>query len=156
MRAALDAFGARTFEDVGVGEIARTAGVTVGALYHHFGSKIGLYDLVRGDVERRVLDRIEGAAAVRPVASPADLAEVLLVGFDALVEGGFARLLCDPHLERADDPVVRFAASALPQPGVGALVVAAWRAALGMAVDGSDVGAAAARAAFASAFAAGA
>jgi AcrR family transcriptional regulator len=38
-------------------------GSPTGALYHHFGSKLGLYDLMRDDVERRLLDRMEGAIA---------------------------------------------------------------------------------------------
>ena len=93
MQEALAAFGARGYDAVGVTELAASAGVTIGSLYHHFGSKAGLYDLVRTDVERRVLDRMEGAAAVRDAHEPAGLAVVLLVGYDYLVGSGFARLL---------------------------------------------------------------
>jgi hypothetical protein len=50
---------------VTVGEIAAGAGVTTGPLYHHFGSKLGLYAFVRDEAERRLLDRMEGAAAAR-------------------------------------------------------------------------------------------
>jgi AcrR family transcriptional regulator len=35
------------FEAVNVTELAAKAGVTTGALYHHFGSKLGLYTLIR-------------------------------------------------------------------------------------------------------------
>ena len=63
--AALEAFGARGYEAVGVAELARAAETTTGPLYHHFGSKLGLYDVIRTDVERRVLDRMEGAVEVR-------------------------------------------------------------------------------------------
>jgi AcrR family transcriptional regulator len=59
--AAVKQFGERPFDDVTVGELAAAANVTTGALYHHFGSKLGLYDFVRDDVERRLLDRMEGA-----------------------------------------------------------------------------------------------
>ena len=97
MQEALAAFGARGYDAVGVTELAASAGVTIGSLYHHFGSKAGLYDLVRTDVERRVLDRMEGAAAVRDAHEPAGLAVVLLVGYDYLVGSGFARLLAEPR-----------------------------------------------------------
>ena len=59
-------FGARPFDEVTVGELAAAADVTTGALYHHFGSKLGLYAFVRDDVERRLLDRMEGAIAASP------------------------------------------------------------------------------------------
>ncbi len=43
--------------------MSAAAEVTTGALYHHFGSKLGLYTFVRDDVERRLLDRMEGAVS---------------------------------------------------------------------------------------------
>ena len=67
--AAVRAFGARAFDEVTVGELAAEAGGDDGALYHHFESKLGLYVFVRQDVERRLLDRMEGAAA-RPAERP--------------------------------------------------------------------------------------
>ena len=67
--AAVKEFGARPFEEVTVGELAAAAKVTTGALYHHFGSKLGLYAFVREDVERRLLDRMEGAIAASAPAS---------------------------------------------------------------------------------------
>ena len=60
---AVKEFGARPFDEVTVAELATAAKVTTGALYHHFGSKLGLYAFVREDVERRLLDRMEGAVA---------------------------------------------------------------------------------------------
>jgi AcrR family transcriptional regulator len=46
-----------------VTDIARDAGATTGALYHHFGSKAGLFATLREEMERRVRDRMEGAFA---------------------------------------------------------------------------------------------
>jgi len=43
--------------------VAAAAGVTTGSLYDHFGSEAGLYGFVRQEAERRLLDRMEGAAA---------------------------------------------------------------------------------------------
>jgi AcrR family transcriptional regulator len=130
---ALAEFGARGFADVGVTELARGADVTIGSLYHHFGSKIGLYTVVREDVERRLLDRMEGAVAMRP----ADLGDVLLVGFDYLVRTGYARLLSEPHPERPADPVEAFLSAQADRDGmpVGRIMIAAWRAALDAAAQ---------------------
>jgi AcrR family transcriptional regulator len=130
---ALAEFGAHGYAAVGVGGLAELAGVTIGSLYHHFGSKNGIYTAVREDVERRVLDRMEGAAAVRPN----DPGAVLLVGFDYLVGAGFARLLAEPHPERATDPVGGFLSALADHDSVpvGRILLAAWREALAAAVD---------------------
>ena len=137
---ALTEFGARGYADVGVTELARGADVTIGSLYHHFGSKTGLYSVVRDDVERRVLDRMEGAAAV----APDDLGGVLLVGFDYLVRAGYTRLLAEPHPERDGDPIEDFLAYRDGTP-VNRIVIAAWRAALLSAADDPDAARAALR-----------
>lgn len=127
---ALLEFGLRGYEAVGVTEIAAAAGVTVGSLYHHFGSKPGLYAVVRTDVERRLLDRMEGAWAARP-----DLAESLGIGFDYVVRSGFSRLLAEVQVERDDDPVEEFLTARADVNGypVGQLLGAAWRSALQLA-----------------------
>ena len=129
---ALAEFARRDYEDVGVTEVAAAAGVTVGSLYHHFGSKAALYDLVRHDVERRLLDRMEGAWDAAP-----DLGRTLGVGFDHVVRVGFVRLLAVPHPDRASDPVETFLAARLDTGGlpVGRLLAATWRAALTAALD---------------------
>lgn len=127
---ALREFALRGYEDVGVTEIAVAAGVTVGSLYHHFGSKFGLYELVRTDIERRLIDRMEGAWAAKP-----DLAGALGVGFDYVVRAGFTRLLAEAHAERDGDPVEEFLsvhANAGTFP-VAKLLAAAWRTALELA-----------------------
>ncbi len=130
MQEALRLFGTRGYADVGVGELAEQAGVTTGSLYHHFGGKPGLYAMVRTDVERRLLDRLEGAAA----AAPADLARALLVGFDYLVDGGFARMLSEARPGGDPDPVEEFLARELAGDGVpvARVLAASWRAALGL------------------------
>ena len=145
--AALDLFGAEGYAPVGVGAIAARAEVTTGSLYHHFGSKAGLYRLVRADVEQRVLDRLEGAASSRGVAAVADLAPVLLVGFDYLVRSGSARLLGEgsPDIEgdAQPDPIETMLNRLIGNDGaaIGALVAAAWRAALLRASEGPEAAA---------------
>jgi AcrR family transcriptional regulator len=134
--AALDAFGARGYEGVAVAELARAAETTTGPLYHHFGSKLGLYDLVRADVERRVTDRMEGA-----IAASGDVTAALVVAFDYAQRAGFLRLLGEPHPERAADPVAALLDDHVEAP-LGALLAAAWRAALLASAGGTEPAAA--------------
>jgi len=143
--AGLELFGAHGFSAVAVTTIAERAGVTTGSLYHHFGSKAGLYQLVRGDVEQRVLDRFEGAAAERSVRGPADLAPILLVGYDYLVRSGYPRLLGETppqdrdEVDRTDAIEERIARLVNDDHApLAALVAAAWRAALWHASAGPD------------------
>ena len=130
---ALTEFGSRGYDAVAVHELAALADVTIGSLYHHFGNKLGLYDTVRADIERRLLDRMEGA-----VEAGAGIATTLLIGFDYLVRSGFTRLLSEPHPERTQDLIADFVARQADHGGrpVGRLVLAAWRAALSEAATG--------------------
>jgi AcrR family transcriptional regulator len=60
MTAAEEVFGEGQAEDVTVEELAERAGVAVGSLYNHFGSKAGLLAAVVEralDVDRRFMDR---------------------------------------------------------------------------------------------------
>ena len=131
--AALDAFGRDGFAAVSVADLARAADTTTGPLYRHFESKLGLYALVRGDVERRVLDRWRAARRGgraggrprrrvrlrRPRGVPADARRT------------------DPG--GGEDPVAALLTERLaPAPApLGAMLAAAWRAALAAAADGA-------------------
>jgi AcrR family transcriptional regulator len=132
---ALEEFGRRGYADVGVAELAEQAGVTTGSLYHHFGSKLGLYAVARAEAERRLLDRMEGAAAARAAeGAAAALRAALLVGFDFVVAQEFARLLGEAHPDREPlaDPVARLAAGLLDggRTPIARMIAAAWREAL--------------------------
>jgi AcrR family transcriptional regulator len=132
--AALDAFGRHGYAAVSVADLARAADTTTGPLYHHFESKLGLYAFVREDVERRVLDRLEGALAVG--AEPVD---ALVVGFDYAARAGFVRMLSEPHPDGRADPVAALLTERLadaPEP-LGAMLAAAWRAALAASASGA-------------------
>lgn len=140
--AAVRAFGAQTFEAVSVGDLAAEANVTTGALYHHFGSKLGLYEFVRHDVEQRLIDRMEGAASTLADGEP--LGVVLGVGFDFAVRMSFQRILGEPPAAAEGDVLVDLldALVAPAAPPLGRLLAAAWRAAVLATCDGGDVDAA--------------
>jgi AcrR family transcriptional regulator len=138
---AVDEFGARSFDDVTVGELAAAANVTTGALYHHFGSKLGLYLFVRDDVEQRLLDRMEGAVAARGESDrSAAVKAALLVGFDFAVREGFLRLLGEPPAGARTDRLTEILSDVTDSasPLLGRVLAAAWRAALTAVADGSD------------------
>jgi AcrR family transcriptional regulator len=140
--AAVKEFGARPFDEVTVAELAAAAKVTTGALYHHFGSKLGLYAFVREDVERRLLDRMEGAVAASGPESDRSVAvrSALLVGLDFAVREGFLRILGDPPAGTEHDPLAEMLSrSAVPAaPLLGQVLAAAWRAALAAIAEGAE------------------
>lgn len=136
---AILSFGEAGYEAVNVVDLARAAGVTTGAIYHHFGSKLELYRIVREEIERRVVDRMEGAAAVFDDTREA-ICAALIVGFDAAVKFQSCRLLCEPNPSTGDDLVVQTLSGMngeLPE-GVPAILAAGWRAALGNVANGMD------------------
>jgi AcrR family transcriptional regulator len=140
--AAVKEFGARPFDEVTVGELAAAAKVTTGALYHHFGSKLGLYVFVREDVERRLLDRMEGAVAASGSGADRSAAvrAALLVGFDFAVREGFLRLLGDPPAGAEGDRLAQVlsASTTAASPVLGRVLAAAWRAALAAVAEGAE------------------
>ena len=130
VEAAVHQFGTAGYDAVNVVELASKAGVTTGSLYHHFGSKLGLYLVVRNEMERRIVERMEGAAAAVP--GPGAARAALLVAFDAAVRFGVCRILAEPVPVEAEDPVETVLRSLVPRrlAAGGAVLAAAWRAAL--------------------------
>jgi AcrR family transcriptional regulator len=85
-RAVLIAEGRRLFADrgyagVGTEEIVRAAGVTRGALYHHFDGKEDLFRAAYEDVERELVERVAAAAT-----AAGDPLEVLHAGVQAFLD----------------------------------------------------------------------
>lgn len=64
--AARELFTTRGYQAVPAEEITRTAGVTRGALYHHFGDKQGLFRAVVEEVEREITAEVESALEQAP------------------------------------------------------------------------------------------
>jgi AcrR family transcriptional regulator len=59
---ARELFAQRGYADVGTEEIVRAAGVTRGALYHHFAGKQELFEAVYEEVERELVQEIAQSA----------------------------------------------------------------------------------------------
>ena len=129
---AVSLFGARPFDEVTVGELAAAAEVTTGAIYHHFGSKLGLYTFVRADVEQRLLDRLEGALAA--------ISAALEVGFDFAVRESFLRILGAAPMESGVDRVAQVLGESVEpaSPVLGRLLAAAWREAVTSVAEGAS------------------
>ncbi len=139
LSAAIAQFEDQGFDAASVTEIARRAGATTGAIYHHFGSKLGLFEVVRQEMERRVRDRMEGAWSAVGGGWPG-VAAALLVGFDAAVHFKAARILSDPTAPTEQDVVrqtLRTLATGAPSLAPE-LLIGAWRAALTTVAEGSS------------------
>lgn len=84
-------WGERGYAEVGTPEIATTAGVTRGAMYHQFADKAALFLAVVEVVEQDVMARMASMVAAAGAASPADA----------------IRAAVDAWLEVSGDPEVR-------------------------------------------------
>jgi AcrR family transcriptional regulator len=91
VEAAHDLFMERDYEQVSTEQILERSGVSRGALYHHFPTKLDLFRAVFIASERRVIDRIAARTAV-----PASPFESLL----ALVKGYMRAAESDDELRR--------------------------------------------------------
>ena len=92
--AARPLFGQRGYAGVGTEEIVRAAGVTRGALYHHFEGKEGLFIAVFEAVEQELLDQIAARVAADAVASPLGALETgLAVMLDTAVDTELAQIV---------------------------------------------------------------
>lgn len=117
--------------------IAKDAGLTTGSLYHHFESKLRLFLILRQEMERRIRDRMEGAAAGAGGDWPGVVA-ALLVGFDAAVRFRAARILSEtaaPLDEDLIEATLMGLGGAAP-PAAARILAAAWRGALAAAAEG--------------------
>jgi AcrR family transcriptional regulator len=144
IEAAIHQFELAGYEAVNVVDLAAKASVTTGALYHHFDSKLGLYLVVREEMEKRIVERMEGAAAASGGRGRRAVRVALLVAFDAAVRFTVCRILGEqPPVER-DDPVAAVLRPMLTKrlAPAASMLAAAWRAALLAVADGTPASAA--------------
>jgi AcrR family transcriptional regulator len=84
-------FAQRGYAAVGTEEIVRAAGVTRGALYHHFAGKKQLFAAVYEEVERQLVERIAASA----MSSAGDPLQALHAGAQAFLDASE-----DPAVQR--------------------------------------------------------
>lgn len=92
-------FGTSGFAATSVEDIARTARVTTGALYHHFPTKAAVFEAVFEQVHADLLK-----ASIQAAAGAADAIELLAAGF-----GAFLDKVLEPEVQRiiiTDAPAV--------------------------------------------------
>lgn len=142
-RARLLEVGVARFQELGyeranVTDIARDAGVTTGSLYHHFKNKLGLYVVIRDEMETRMTERMEGASAALSGAGRPAVQAALEVAFDAAVRFGVTRILAEPRPDQRPDSIASLLGELLPRSArpASAMLAAAWRCALLSVADG--------------------
>lgn len=81
VRAARELFAERGFAATSTNEVVERAGVTRGALYHHFGAKEDLFEAVYEDVETGVVEQVVAA-----LASATGPVEQLAAGMEAFLD----------------------------------------------------------------------
>ncbi|HEY7076226.1 MAG TPA: TetR/AcrR family transcriptional regulator [Solirubrobacteraceae bacterium] len=91
LAAARASFGRKGYAQTSVDEIAAAAGVTKGAVYHHFDGKQALFRAVHAEVEADALARATGAGD--PAAPPIDLIVTQLNAYlDAALDDEIRRI----------------------------------------------------------------
>ena len=83
--AARELFGRQGFASTSVEEVADAAGVTTGALYHHFPTKAALFESVFIDLHSELFQRAAKAASTAPTAKAA-----VVEGFEAFLDAVLA------------------------------------------------------------------
>jgi AcrR family transcriptional regulator len=83
VQAARELFTERPYADVGTEEIVRAAGVTRGALYHHFGGKSGLLDAAYEQLEAESTERVARIVLGSDLHSPL---EAMKAGVEAFLD----------------------------------------------------------------------
>lgn len=96
LRFSLEAFCQEGFESIHISELAQQAQVTTGTVYHHFGSKLGLYEVICTEIEQRIVDRME-AVADEYETQTAALKAALTAGINFAYKKQFCRVLGEKH-----------------------------------------------------------
>lgn len=90
---AAELFTHRGFAEVSLDDVARAAGVTRGAVYHHYRNKTGLFEAVAARLQQGVAEAVVAAAE----AAGADPVDQLRAGshafLDAITSGAAVRIL---------------------------------------------------------------
>jgi AcrR family transcriptional regulator len=144
IRVGIRQFSQKSYDEVDVDSVAAEAGVTVGSLYHHFQSKKEFYGVLRDDITRRVLDRMEAVAESFGIRQPhlprQALKGALMAAYDGVLRIQAGKLLTEPDPRGGEDAIATLLGELAAQDGMaaagtlGVLLAAALRAALTQAL----------------------
>src|SRR5690554_1484180 len=87
------AFAERGYADVSLDEVAASASVTRGAVYHHYGSKRGLFAAVASALQGDVASAVVAGAQNAGAGADAQLRAGSHAFLDAVTTGAAARVL---------------------------------------------------------------
>jgi AcrR family transcriptional regulator len=130
VRVARDLFARRGYNDVSTEEIVRRAGVTRGALYHHFRDKRDLFQAVVEEIEQEVMQKVaETALAMddpweQQTAAPSVLGLAVWREIEAkyglaLVESGLRTVMDSGYIEKQPvEPLAHLLLGALTEGGL--------------------------------------
>ncbi|WP_421385326.1 TetR/AcrR family transcriptional regulator [Bacillus salacetis] len=131
IQAALEAFSQNNFKDVKISTLAAKADMTTGAVYHHFGSKLKLYQVIRKEMEQRIVDRMEGAASLFEVPEES-LKAALLTGLDFVEKQKAYKIFSEEPQSRDIDKVEDFIRGFRKEADIPfeILIISSWRSIL--------------------------
>ncbi|RXZ83193.1 TetR/AcrR family transcriptional regulator [Paenibacillaceae bacterium] len=121
------------YEQVEVDRVAAEAGVTIGSLYHHFKSKKVFFGVIRDDLTKRIIDRMEAAAEALPEQA---LQAALLAAYDGVLRIKAGKILTAAPPSDEPDHIVQYLSSIALNQGyeeasaLGVILGAALKAAL--------------------------
>jgi AcrR family transcriptional regulator len=99
IRAARRAFAEQGYSNASMDELTAEAGLTRGALYHHFGDKKGLFEAVAGEIDAEMASKLKAISAVARTSWEAFVLENI----------GYLEMALDPEVQRIilrDGPAV--------------------------------------------------
>lgn len=137
IEAAISQFQEHGYEQANVTQMASMAGVTTGALYHHFASKQGLFGIIREEMERRMTERMEGASAAVG-GGRAGVRVAFEVSIDAAARFGVTRILSEAGPSDHDSIVETMGSMLSDNRVVARCLASMWRGALAAVADGAE------------------
>lgn len=131
IKVALKEFSLKGYKAVNIAELAAMADMTTGVVYHHFGSKAKLYEIVRNDMEQRMVDRMEGAAFLFDHEEEA-LEAALITGLNFAVKMNICKLLSEEKPYTHQDKIEEFLTNMLQKANLplDIVVLSSWRSIL--------------------------
>ena len=136
IKVALEEFSVKGYNGVNITELAKKASMTTGAVYHHFGSKSQLYEVIRTELEQRIIDRMEGAASLFEEADEA-MKAALITGINFAVKQNICKLISEEYPYNKKDRIEEFlsAINTNKELPLEIMLISSWRSILKSLAD---------------------